>query len=221
MFNMINLKIFVCNPYEENTIIANAQSSKEAVIIDPGCQSGKEFDAVKSYLEKEALRPVAILLTHAHADHICGIPLLKEVYDIPVYMDPRENPGFKFDFTPIENGQILHLAGLDLEVISTPGHTPGGVCYLDRADKCLFSGDTLFAGTIGRTDLPGGDYDKLIVSVMDSIMGLDSDTEVFPGHAGSTSIAREKCSNPFLQPFNEPEEEVAEEDLPPISISHS
>lgn len=83
---MINLKIFVCNPYEENTIIANAQSSKEAVIIDPGCQSGKEFDAVKSYLEKEALRPVAILLTHAHTDHTCGIPLLKEVYDIPVYL---------------------------------------------------------------------------------------------------------------------------------------
>lgn len=218
---MINLKIFVCNPYEENTIIANAQGSKEAVIIDPGCQAGKEFDAVKAYLGKEGLTPVAILLTHAHADHTCGIPLLKEIYDIPVYMDPLETPGISFEFTPVAGGQTLHLAGLDLEVISTPGHTQGGVCYLDSADKCLFSGDTLFAGTIGRTDLPGGDYDKLIVSIMDSLMGLDSDIEVFPGHAQSTSIAREKINNPFLQPFNEPEEEAAEEDLSPISISHS
>lgn len=218
---MIDLKIFVCNPYEENTMIINVRGSREAIIIDPGCTEGQEFDGVKSYLESGGLTPVAILLTHAHRDHTCGIPLLKACWDIPVYMDPKEMPVIKFDYIPVEGGQSLHLAGLDLEVISTPGHTPGGVCYLDRADKILFSGDTLFAGTIGRTDLPGGDYDKLIVSVMDSIMGLDGDIEVFPGHAGSTSIAHERTHNPFLQPFNEPEEEVDDEDVTPISISRS
>lgn len=219
---MLNLKIFVCNPYEENTYIINSEGNKEAVIIDPGCREGEEVNSIVEYIESSGLKPVAILLTHAHMDHICGIPPLEKRYDLPVYMDPRETPDIKFDFTPVGGGQTLHLAGLDFKVISTPGHTPGGVCYLDREDKCLFSGDTLFAGTIGRTDLPGGNYDKLIVSVMDSIIGLPGDIEVFPGHAQSTNIARERYNNPFLQPFNEPEEGTdKDEDLPPITISHS
>ena len=219
---MLNLKIFVCNPYEENTYIINSEGNKEAVIIDPGCREGEEVNGIVEYIESSGLKPVAILLTHAHMDHICGISPLEKRYDLPVYMDPRETPDIKFDFTPVSGGQTLHLAGLDFKVISTPGHTPGGVCYLDREDKYLFSGDTLFAGTIGRTDLPGGDYDKLIVSVMDSIIGLPGDIEVFPGHAQSTNIARERYNNPFLQPFNEPEEGTdKDEDLPPITISHS
>lgn len=219
---MLNLKIFVCNPYEENTYIVNSEGNKEAVIIDPGCREGEEVEGIVEYIETSGLKPVAILLTHAHLDHTCGIPLLKKHYDTPVYMDHREKTSLKFDSIDVKNGEILHLAGLDFEVISTPGHTPGGVCYLDRADKCLFSGDTLFAGTIGRTDLPGGDYDKLIVSVMDSLIGLPGDIEVFPGHAQSTNIARERYNNPFLQPFNEPEEGTDKnEDLPPITISHS
>ncbi len=219
---MLNLKIFVCNPYEENTYIVNSEGNKEAVIIDPGCREGEEVEGIVEYIETSGLKPVAILLTHAHLDHTCGIPLLKKRYDTPVYMDHREKTSLKFDSIDVKKGEILHLAGLDFEVISTPGHTPGGVCYLDRADKCLFSGDTLFAGTIGRTDLPGGDYDKLIVSVMDSLIGLPGDIEVFPGHAQSTNIARERYNNPFLQPFNEPEEGTDKnEDLPPITISHS
>ena len=133
-------------------------------------------------------------------------------------MHPLEHPKDSFRSTDIEDGQELELAGIKLKVIGTPGHTPGGVCYLDSEDKALFSGDTLFAGTIGRTDLEGGDYDHLIVSVMDKLMGLDGDITVYPGHAHSTTIARERTQNPFLQPFNEPEEEVDEKDLTPISI---
>ena len=134
-------------------------------------------------------------------------------------MNHRERTSFAVKSTDIRDGQILRLAGIELEVISTPGHTPGGVCYLDRKDKILFSGDTLFAGTIGRSDLEGGDYDKLIVSVMEKLMGLDSDITVLPGHEGSTTIGEERTSNPFLQPFNEPEEEVDEKDITPITIS--
>ena len=90
-------------------------------------------------------------------------------------------------------------------MITTPGHTPGGVCFYDKADKVVFTGDTLFAGSIGRTDHPGGDYDKLIVSLMDKLMGIPGDVTVFPGHGHNTMISDERTHNPFLQPFNEPD----------------
>ena len=93
-----------------------------------------------------------------------------------------------------------------LKVIATPGHTPGSVCYLCAEDRILFTGDTLFAGSIGRTDLPLGDYDKLIVSIMDKLMALDGDTRILPGHGGPSTIGEERCENPFLEPFNEKEE---------------
>ncbi len=216
---MLNIKVFVCNSYEENTMIINKSDSKDAIIIDPGCTPGKETNNIVNYIENNKLNPVAILLTHAHPDHTIGAAALQNEFGIPIYMDHREKPVFSFTSTDIKDGQILRLAGINLEVISTPGHTPGGVCYLDKEDKILFSGDTLFAGTIGRSDLEGGDYDKLIVSVMEKLMGLDSDVAVLPGHYGSTTIGEERTSNPFLQPFNEPEEEVDEKDITPITIS--
>ena len=216
---MLNIALFVCNSYEENTMVINRKDSHDAIIIDPGCTEGEELDRVVSYIEKNGLKPAAILLTHAHPDHTAGVAALQGKYGIPVYMHPLERPKDSFRSTDIEDGQVLELAGIKLKVIGTPGHTPGGVCYLDSEDKALFSGDTLFAGTIGRTDLEGGDYDHLIVSVMDKLMGLDGDITVYPGHAHSTTIARERTQNPFLQPLNEPEEEVDEKDLTPISIS--
>ena len=93
-------------------------------------------------------------------------------------------------------------------MITTPGHTPGGVCYYDETDKVLLTGDTLFAGAIGRSDLIGGDYDHLIISIMDKLMGLPGDVDVLPGHGRKTTIADERTHNPFLQPFNEPEEDL-------------
>ena len=204
---MMDIKTFVCNPYEENCFIINKKASKKAIIIDPGCTSGEEQDRVNSYLAENKLEPEAILLTHAHKDHIHGVADLQKRYGIPVYMHPLERPELKFESKGIEDGEVLELADLKIEVIFTPGHTPGGVCYLLRDEKVMFTGDTLFAGTIGRTDLPGGDYDKLIVSIMDKLMGLDGDIEIFPGHAASSDIAEERTHNPFLQPFNEPEED--------------
>ena len=203
---MLNIALFVCNSYEENTMVINRKDSHDAIIIDPGCTEGEELDRVVSYIEKNGLKPAAILLTHAHPDHTAGVAALQGKYGIPVYMHPLERPKDSFRSTDIEDGPVLELAGIKLKVIGTPGHTPGGVCYLDSEDKALFSGDTLFAGTIGRTDLEGGDYDH-------------GDITVYPGHAHSTTIARERTQNPFLQPFNEPEEEVDEKDLTPISIS--
>jgi glyoxylase-like metal-dependent hydrolase (beta-lactamase superfamily II) len=110
-----------------------------------------------------------------------------------------------FDYQDLADGQILHAGGADWKVITTPGHTPGSVCYWCEEAGVLISGDTLFAGSIGRTDLKGGDYDSLIKSLMDKVMALPGETDVLPGHGRPTSIAREAATNPFLIPFNEPD----------------
>jgi glyoxylase-like metal-dependent hydrolase (beta-lactamase superfamily II) len=114
-------------------------------------------------------------------------------------------PDVDFQTLDLKERDITRFADEQLEAIATPGHTPGGISFLDRKAKVLFSGDTLFAGSIGRTDHPWGDYDKLIKSVMDKLMGLDGDTVVIPGHGQRTTIGAEVAHNPFLIPFNEPE----------------
>ena len=110
-------------------------------------------------------------------------------------------------FTAVPEGETIPVGSAKLEVIETPGHSRGGLCFLDRSSKVLFSGDTLFAGAIGRTDHPGGDYDQLMKSIFEKLMILDGDIKVFPGHGPSTDIATERNTNPFLMPFNEPLED--------------
>ena len=167
----------------------------------------------------------AIVLTHAHFDHILGVKKLSDRFGIPVYLHPDDRqmlklapsmaagydympvPDISFETCDIKDGQILKIGDVEFEVIHTPGHTPGSVCLLARESGDLFSGDTLFAGSIGRTDIPMGDYDKEIVSVMEKIMGLDADIKVHPGHGGATTIGYERTHNPFLQPFNEKDDQ--------------
>ena len=203
---MLNIRHFVFNPFQENTYILSEGDSPEAVVVDPGCDPGREQDFFFGWLETQRIRPVAVLLTHAHPDHRSGAKALQDRFGLPVYMCEAEKEVFKLDFTttPLEDGQTLDLAGLRIEVITTPGHTPGGACFYLREQKALLTGDTLFKGTIGRTDLKGGEYDDLIVSIMDKIMGLDGDVGIYPGHGPASSISDERTSNPFLQPFNEP-----------------
>ena len=119
---------------------------------------------------------------------------------------------------PLTENQTLSFGKTEFTVISTPGHTPGGVCLYDAADKALFTGDTLFAGCIGRTDLPGGDYDQLIVGIMEKLLVLSADVTVFPGHGGTSSIADERTHNPFLQPFNEPDTDQIDWDADGIEL---
>ena len=185
-------------------------------------------------LEEEKLTPEAVLLTHGHLDHIGGAAELQRRYGIPVYMneddrkvvenpDPRLSrlwkrfPDTGFSTSAVRDGDRVEAAGLTFEVIATPGHTPGGVCWLVRDEKLLFTGDTLFAGAIGRTDLSFGEYDDEIRSIMEKLMLLDGDIRIFPGHGPASTIADERTGNPFLEPFNEPEEEP-DPDQPPIII---
>ena len=221
---MLSIKVFHFNPFGENTLILWDETGK-GVIIDPGCMGPSEEERLFSFISQENVTPVAVLLTHAHFDHIYGVPAVISKYGIPVYLNPKdkvilENNSFlsrnfsmpdapkDFPTTDIKEGDTIQAGNTLYEVISTPGHTPGGVCFLDRGHGVLVSGDTLFAGSIGRTDSPWGDYDSLIVCIMDKLMGLDGETEVIPGHGPSTNIGKERTHNPFLQPFNEKEEDL-------------
>ena len=207
---MLNIRREVFNAYQENTYIISLGDAPEAVIVDPGCSSEEEKERLLKRLADAGLKPAAVLLTHAHPDHIGGVKTLQERYGVKTYMCEAERTVFSLDFptTAVEDGQTITAGGIEFEVITTPGHTPGGVCWLARKYGALFTGDTLFRGTIGRTDLPGGEYDQLIVSVMEKIMGLDGRIEIFPGHGPASSISDERTENPFLQPFNEPWEGI-------------
>lgn len=213
---------FTFNPYQEQCYLLS--HGGKCVIIDPGCLGAGEEGTLTAAIESGALVPKAILLTHAHFDHIYGVGALVRRYGIPVYMGQGEDetlrsapllarvtgmpaPDTSWESVTVQEGERLNFGeGLVLEVIATPGHTPGGVCYHCPEQKLLFCGDTLFAGSIGRTDLPGGDYDKEIVSIMEKLIWLDGATELFPGHGPGSTIARERTRNPFLEPFNEREE---------------
>lgn len=229
---MLKILTFKFNPFEENCSLAWDETG-EGVIIDPGFYTAAEAEALYGKIAEKGVRPVMLLLTHGHFDHIFGVKECSAKYGIPVYMDQEDNFTIQHDFSknfglkepdssfstePLEDGQALHFGNTEFKVITTPGHTPGCVCFYDEKDKVLFSGDTLFAGSIGRTDHPGGDYDKLIVSLMDKLMGLPGDTTVFPGHGRTTSIADERTHNPFLQPFNEPDQDNIDWDADGIEL---
>ena len=230
---MIELRQQYYNLFRVRCSIAWKERDK-AVIVDPGFYDGNEKAHLFALLEAEGVTPCAILLTHGHLDHIYGVKELQDKFGIPVYMSPEDRcvlagngasaarfglraPDVSFTTEDIHDGDILTFGTMRLEVISTPGHTPGGMCFYDVYDEVLFTGDTLFAGAIGRTDLEFGDYDKEIVSIMEKIMPLDGSVHIVPGHGTGSTIAYERTHNPFLQPFNEPEEEMPD-DLPGIEI---
>lgn len=223
---MLQIQQFSFNILGTNCYLVHGAAAGRCVVVDPGMYRSFENERLFAYLEEKGLVPEAVLLTHAHFDHVWGVAALLERYPAcPVYLNPADDPvlqgcedslrslGLKnplqlFTYQNVADGDELTLAGFRWQVIGTPGHTPGGVCWWCEEENLLLSGDTLFAGTIGRSDLPGGDYDALIRSILERLMVLPPDTEILPGHGHASSIGREAMTNPFLLPFNEPEPEL-------------
>jgi hydroxyacylglutathione hydrolase len=210
---MIDVRMFTVGPVQENCFIVRDQASGRALIIDPGEEADRLLKAVED-LQIETVE--AILLTHTHFDHIGAVAPVAAATGAPVYCPELETqvlanimdyvpwPGFgpfesyAADET-VKGGETLALAGLPIDVIFTPGHSPGHVSYALKGEEALFSGDVLFQGSVGRTDLPGGDWPTLSRSIESLIDVLPGDTTVYPGHMGTTTLARERATNPFLQ----------------------
>ena len=293
---MIHIQDFTFNSFQTRCSVV-WDDSLSCAIVDPGCSSDAEISELTSFISSRGLKPVCIMLTHGHFDHVLGVAELAARYSVsvpandpgsvgspacdasasrplPVYMHPADkatlanNEYFtKWFGAPLPasfetvdiceacssegctNGpsdshagnpsegctdgpdgphgseclcssgsctdgpdgpkciSVIEVGGLRFKVIETPGHTPGGVSFYEPSEKVLFSGDSLFAGAIGRTDHPGGDYEMLMKSILGKLVTLEGSVTVFPGHGPCTDIAREGMTNPFLLPFNEPYED--------------
>jgi hydroxyacylglutathione hydrolase len=196
--------------FEENCYLYACPQTREAVIIDPG----DEPERILKTIQELHLTPKYILNTHGHIDHICAIDAVSAVYPVPLAIHPADVSMYTdelaarmFGRTPplvkrkpdilLNDGNHIRFGTLTLEVLHTPGHTPGGICLLSRP-YCIFSGDTLFYRSIGRTDLPGGNTQQLLTSIKTRLYPLDEELVVFPGHGQPTSIAEEKYENPFV-----------------------
>lgn len=202
---MLNIKTIPVGILQVNCYIVWPEGGTQALIIDPGAEADKVVDV----LDELGLEPCGILLTHAHVDHICGVSDLAARYGVGVWCHPGDAGLYASPDNAIppwipaaedlpellEN--VPELPGATYEVIHTPGHTPGGVCYYFASEGELFSGDTLFRGTYGRTDFPGGDYDTLVHSIVDVLFALPESVKVHPGHHASTTIGVEKRTQSF------------------------
>jgi glyoxylase-like metal-dependent hydrolase (beta-lactamase superfamily II) len=210
---MTDVRMFTVGPVQENCYVVGEPGSGRALIVDPGDESERLLRSLRD-LKVETVD--AILLTHTHFDHIGAVAPVARATGAPVYCPELETrvlanvmdyvpwPGFgpfesyEADET-VKGGETLELAGQTIDVIFTPGHSPGHVTYSLKSENALFSGDVLFQGSVGRVDLPGGDWPTLLASIESLIDTHPGDTTVYPGHMGITTLARERATNPFLQ----------------------
>jgi len=203
------LRMLVVGPIQANCYVLGCERTKEAAVIDPG----GDVDKILMTLAKDKLHCVTIINTHGHFDHTADNKRLKEVTgaklvihraDAPMILHQGSNGsmwGMEVEDSPppdsyVEERDVITFGDISLQVLHTPGHSPGGISLL--SDKMVFVGDTLFAGSIGRTDLPGGDYETLIRSVKEKIFPLGDDVVIYPGHGPKTTVGRERRSNPFF-----------------------
>ncbi len=204
--------MFTVGPVQENCFLARRDKSDHAVIVDPGDEPDKLLGAIDAL----GVTLDAILLTHTHFDHVGAVAPVAKATGAPVYCPEVEVPVLAdiMSFVPwpgfgpfesyeadetVVGGERLELAGFTIDVIFTPGHSPGHVTYAIAEEQALFSGDVLFQGSVGRTDLPGGDWPTLAASIADLLDAYPDETTVYPGHMGITTLGRERASNPFLQ----------------------
>ena len=209
------IKSFTFNPFQENTYLLAAPNGN-TILIDPGCYSPEEEKILFDYIHSHGLRPVMLLLTHAHLDHILGNQWVFQTYGLRPRMHSLDLPdlhrleayaplfGVQAKASPepenfLVDGDRIHWDGPEIQIIQAPGHSPGSLCFYIPELNSVISGDVLFEGSIGRTDLPGGDHSTLIHSIHHVLMPLPGHTTVYSGHGAATSIANERDNNPFLR----------------------
>ncbi len=214
---MTSVLALAFNPVQENTYLVYDNDTRECIIFDPGCFTNAEEQQLVDTIEKHQLQPVKLINTHCHFDHIFGNAFVMKEYDlelgiheleVPVlergpvtvqmYGMPPMTPSPPADYF-IAEGETIALGDNHFSVLFCPGHSPGSICFYNAAEGYLIAGDVLFDGSIGRTDLPGGDHQTLIGSILTKLMPLPDETVVWPGHGQPTTIGKERTSNPFLR----------------------
>ncbi len=207
---------FTFNPFQENTYLLY-DDTKECIIVDPGCYTQEERDELDSFIQKNGLKPVRLLNTHCHLDHVFGNGHVHRTYNLPLEIHQGELPvlkavpnissmygiAFANDLPEpgrfIEAGEEITFGNTTIKALLTPGHSPASLSFYCADSGWVIAGDVLFYGSIGRTDLPGGNYDTLIDSVRSQLFTLPDETQVWPGHGPKTSIGFEKQNNPFFR----------------------
>lgn len=215
-FAQMKIKQFTFNPFQENTYIVYNESTLDCAIIDPGCLYPEEEHKLCKFLDDNQLKPTKIVYTHCHLDHSCGTSFISEKYpSIACYGHANEQTNIDNTYEqgqlfgiitqqppPISHyvfeGETIKVADEQCIVIETPGHSAGGVCYYFEKKGILFSGDTLFAGSVGRTDLMGGNMEQLINSIKNKLFTLPENVTVLCGHGYPTTIGEEKQGNPYI-----------------------
>lgn len=212
---MLQIKVFVFSPIQENTYVLY-HSAGDCMIIDPGCYTDTEREVLQNFIRKQGLTPRLLLNTHCHLDHVFGNKFVAETWGLTLHLHRREIPVLEYapasgliwgmpfdnyqgDFVYLQEGDEVKLGTDSLRVLEAPGHSPGHICFYSKTQGFVIGGDVLFKGSIGRTDLPGGDYNTLISSIRKQLLVLPEATIVYNGHGEPTTIGAEKKNNPFLQ----------------------
>lgn len=211
----MNIKIFTFNQFFENTFIIS-DSTNECIIIDPGCYDKNEKQILQDYILSNNLVPTRLINTHCHIDHILGNNFVSKTWDLELEIHHKDIDLLKnskniadlygfvnYENSPITNkflveGDIIEFGKSNLEVLFTPGHAPGHISLYSKNENFIISGDVLFNNSIGRTDLPGGNYNTLIDTIKSKFLCLDDSTVVYCGHGPSTTVGKERINNPFL-----------------------
>ncbi|MCD6354407.1 MAG: MBL fold metallo-hydrolase [Prolixibacteraceae bacterium] len=211
---MINIEKFIVNPLRENSFVISDETG-ECILVDPGFYFPEEHDELKEYIAANNLKPVKIINTHGHFDHVMGVEFVRHEYEIPFcihredlfWVEEAQQQGrlFGFEMQPvgppdvfIDENEAVKFGNTELKVIHVPGHSPGHLVFFGKKENILIAGDVLFYGSIGRTDLPGGNYDQLISNIKNKLFLLPDNTKVFCGHGPGTTLGFEKTGNPFL-----------------------
>ena len=214
---MLSVRSFTFNPVQENTYVLYNEAG-QCCIIDPGCYFPEEEQQLKSFIEQNSLHPILLLNTHCHLDHVFGNKFVHQTWSLTLHIHPLEKKlldfapqsgqmwqlpfdNYKGELVYLKEGTNIKVGTDELEIRFTPGHSPGSVCFYHEPGGFVIGGDVLFNGSIGRTDLPGGDFNTLINSIQTQLFTLPDNTKVYSGHGPVTAIGFEKMNNPFVKMY--------------------